>query len=29
MNYETGAWTTGDIKGSKAMNEAYDMGKNI
>jgi multimeric flavodoxin WrbA len=25
--YGTGAWNVGDIKGSKAMNEAYDMGK--
>jgi hypothetical protein len=29
MNYGTGAWTKGEIKGSKAMNEAYEMGKNI
>lgn len=25
--YGTGAWDKGDIKGSKAMNEAYTMGK--
>ena len=25
--YGTGAWAKGDIKGSKAMNEAYTMGK--
>lgn len=25
--YGTGAWNVGDIKGSKSMNEAYDMGK--
>jgi multimeric flavodoxin WrbA len=25
--YGTSAWNVGDIKGSKAMNEAYDMGK--
>jgi len=27
--YGTGAWTKGDIKGSKAMTEAYEMGKKI
>ncbi|MGL5314446.1 MAG: flavodoxin family protein [Peptostreptococcaceae bacterium] len=27
--YGTGAWQKGDIKGSKAMKEAYEMGKNI
>ncbi len=25
--YGTSAWNVGDIKGSKAMNEAYDMGE--
>lgn len=25
--YGTGAWQKGDIKGKKAMNEAYEMGK--
>jgi len=25
--YGTGAWKAGDIKGSKTMNEAYDMGE--
>lgn len=25
--YGTGAWNMGDIKGSKAMNQAYEMGK--
>jgi hypothetical protein len=29
MNYGTGAWTKGGIKGSKVMNEAYEMGRNI
>ena len=27
--YGTGAWNIGDIKGSKAMDEAYGMGKSI
>lgn len=27
--YGTGAWEKGDIKSSDAMNEAYEMGKNI
>ena len=27
--YGTGAWNIGDIKGSSAMTEAYDMGKSI
>lgn len=27
--YGTGAWEKGDIKSSEAMNEAYEMGKNI
>jgi multimeric flavodoxin WrbA len=27
--YGTGAWNKGDIKGSKAMDEAYEMGKNV
>ena len=27
--YGTGAWNIGDIKGSKAMPEAYDMGKAV
>lgn len=27
--YGTGAWNIGDIKGSKAMTEAYEMGKTI
>jgi multimeric flavodoxin WrbA len=27
--YGTGAWNIGDIKGSKAMDEAYEMGKSI
>lgn len=27
--YGTGAWQKGDIKRSKAMNDAYEMGKNI
>ena len=27
--YGTGAWKAGDIKGSTAMNEAYEMGKNV
>lgn len=27
--YGTGAWNAGDIKGSSAMNEAYEMGKSI
>ena len=27
--YGTGAWNIGDIKGSKAMNQAYEMGKVI
>lgn len=27
--YGTGAWKKGDIKGSKAMEEAYDMGKSV
>ncbi|HTP65717.1 MAG TPA: NAD(P)H-dependent oxidoreductase, partial [Geobacteraceae bacterium] len=26
--YGTGAWNKGDIKGSKAMVQAYEMGKN-
>ncbi len=26
--YGTGAWNIGDIKGSPAMNQAYEMGKN-
>jgi multimeric flavodoxin WrbA len=26
--YGTGAWNKGDIKGSKAMTQAYEMGKN-
>ena len=25
--YGTGAWNIGDIKGSKAMDQAYEMGK--
>ncbi len=29
MNYGPGAWTKGDIKGGKAMNEAYERGRNI
>ena len=27
--YGTGAWKAGDIKGSKTMNEAYDMGEKV
>ena len=27
--YGTGAWNKGDIKGSNAMKEAYEMGKSI
>lgn len=27
--YGTGAWNIGDIKGSQAMKQAYEMGKNI
>ena len=27
--YGTGAWNMGDIKGSKAMKQAYEMGKAI
>ena len=27
--YGTGAWKKGDIKGSQAMNQAYQMGKNV
>lgn len=27
--YGTGAWAKGDIEGSKAMKEAYEMGKNV
>ncbi|MEN6329407.1 MAG: flavodoxin family protein [Methanobacteriaceae archaeon] len=27
--YGTGAWNIGDIKGSKAMTEAYEMGKTL
>ncbi len=27
--YGTGAWNIGDIKGTKAMTEAYEMGKLI
>jgi hypothetical protein len=27
--YGTGAWNIGDILGSKAMDEAYEMGKNV
>ena len=27
--YGTGAWNIGDIKGTKAMSEAYEMGKTI
>lgn len=27
--YGTGAWNMGDIKGSKAMKQAYEMGKTI
>jgi hypothetical protein len=27
--YGTGAWNIGDIKGSKAMDEAYEMGKSV
>jgi multimeric flavodoxin WrbA len=27
--YGTGAWKIGDIKGSKAMSQAYDMGKKV
>lgn len=27
--YGTGAWNIGDIKGSNAMNEAYEMGKTV
>ena len=27
--YGTGAWNKGDIKGSQAMKQAYEMGKNV
>ncbi len=27
--YGTSAWSKGDIKGSKTMNQAYEMGKNV
>ncbi len=27
--YGTGAWKIGEIKGSKAMDQAYEMGKNV
>jgi multimeric flavodoxin WrbA len=27
--YGTGAWNIGDIKGSSAMTEAYEMGKAV
>jgi multimeric flavodoxin WrbA len=27
--YGTGAWNMGDIKGSKAMDQSYDMGKSV
>ena len=27
--YGTGAWKAGDIKGSKAMSQAYEMGKDV
>jgi hypothetical protein len=27
--YGTGAWQIGDIKNSKAMDEAYEMGKSV
>jgi len=27
--YGTGAWEKGDIKGSRAMTQAYEMGKNV
>jgi multimeric flavodoxin WrbA len=27
--YGTGAWKAGDIKGSKAMGQAYEMGKDV
>ncbi len=27
--YGTGAWKVGDIKGSKAMTQAYEMGKKV
>jgi multimeric flavodoxin WrbA len=27
--YGTGAWNKGDIKGSRAMKQAYEMGKNV
>jgi hypothetical protein len=27
--YGTGAWNIGDIKGSNAMTEAYEMGKAV
>lgn len=27
--YGTGAWKMGDIKGSEAMNQAYEMGKKV
>lgn len=27
--YGTGAWAKGEIKGSHAMKEAYEMGKNV
>lgn len=27
--YGTEAWNKGDIKGSQAMKEAYEMGKNV
>ncbi len=28
-NYGTGAWKIGGIKGSKAMTQAYEMGKKV
>ena len=27
--YGTGAWDKGDIKGSQAMKQSYEMGKNV
>ena len=27
--YGVGAWQKGEIKGTKAMQEAYEMGKNV
>jgi hypothetical protein len=27
--YGTGAWNAGDIKGSEAINQAYEMGKQV